>query len=154
MIERQGCDLSVREQCRLLSVPRSTLYYEAGGPKASDLAVMDWIDAQYTRRPFYEVERMTVSLHRAGPRIGHNGVRRLMRVMGLEAVYPKLSLSLPDRAEHRVYPYLLRDPAIVHLNQVWAEDISVPQQAALEMGEGLPPPACRSRWQTTVNGFS
>jgi len=124
MIERQGCDLSVRDRCRLLSVPRSTLYYEARGPKASDRVVMRWIDAQYTRTPFYGVERMTASLHRAGMRIGHNRVRRLMRLMGLEAVYPKPSLSQPDGAAHRVYPYLLRDLAIVCPNQVWAADIT------------------------------
>lgn len=124
MIDRQGCDLSVREQCRLLSVPRSTLYYEPCAPKASDLAVMRWIDAQYTRTPFYGVERMTASLHRAGVRIGHNRVRRLMRLMGLEAVYPKPSLSRPEKAEHRVYPYLLRDVAIVRPHQVWAADLT------------------------------
>ena len=82
MIEPEGCSLSVREQCRLLGVARSTVYYGSRGPKASDLSVMRQIDEQYTRTPFYGVERMTAHLHRQGLRIGHNRVRRLMRWMG------------------------------------------------------------------------
>ncbi len=64
--------MSVREQCRLLGVPRSTLYYEPCGPKASDLAVMRRLDEQYTATPFYGVERMTACLRRGGLRIGHS----------------------------------------------------------------------------------
>ncbi len=119
-----GCTLSVREQCRLLGVPRNTLYYEPCGPQASDLAVMRRLDEQYTATPFYGVERMTGCLHRAGIRIGHNRVRRLLRVMGLEPLYPKPRLSLPGRAEHRVYPYLLRGVRIERPNQVWSSDIT------------------------------
>jgi putative transposase len=116
--------LSVREQCRLLGVARSTLYYEPCGPKASDLAVMRRLDEQYTATPFYGVERMTGCLHRAGIRIGHNRVRRLLRVMGLETLYPKPRLSLPGGAEHRVYPYRLRGLRIERPNQVWSSDIT------------------------------
>ena len=124
MIERQGCDMSIRDQCRLLNVPRSTWYYERGGPKAPDLTVMRWIDEQYTRTPFYGVERMTASLRREGVRIGHNRVRRLMRLMGLEAIYPKPRLSVPGGPEHRIYPYLLRGLRIERPNQVWSTDIT------------------------------
>jgi putative transposase len=124
MIGRQGCDMSIRDQCRLLNVPRSTWYYERGGPKASDLTVMRWIDEQYTRTPFYGVERMTASLRREGVRIGHNRVRRLMRLMGLEAIYPKPRLSVPGGPEHRIYPYLLRGLRIERPNQVWSADIT------------------------------
>ena len=116
--------MSVREQCRLLGVPRSTVYYEPCGPSASDLALMRRLDAQYTRTPFYGVERMTASLHRAGLAVGHNRVRRLLRLMGLEALYPKPRLSVPGGLEHRVYPYLLRDLRIERPNQVWSADIT------------------------------
>jgi putative transposase len=119
-----GCDLSVREQCRLLEVPRSLVYYQPCGLKASDLAVMRRLDEQYTATPFYGVERMTAALGRQGLRIGHNWVRRLLRLMGLEAIYPKPRLSLPGGPEHRVYPYLLRGLRIERPNQVWSADIT------------------------------
>jgi len=124
MIDSAGCDLSVREQCRLLSVPRSTLYCPPAGPKAEDLLVMRRLDEQYTATPFYGVERMTAALHRDGLRIGHNRVRRLLRQMGLEAIYPKPRLSVPGGPEHRVYPYLLRRLRIDRPNQVWSSDIT------------------------------
>jgi len=124
LIESVGCALSVREQCRLLGVPRSTLYYPPCGRKAEDLGVMGRIDEQYTATPFYGVERMTAALRRQGLRIGHNRVRRLLRGMGLEAIYRKPRLSLPSRQEHRVYPYLLRGLRIDRPNQVWSSDIT------------------------------
>jgi putative transposase len=124
LIELAGCDLSVREQCRLLEVPRSLVYYRPCGLKASDLAVMRRLDEQYTATPFYGVERMTAALGRQGLRIGHNRVRRLLRLMGLEAIYPKPRLSLPGGPEHRVYPYLLRGLRIERPNQVWSADIT------------------------------
>ncbi|OHB65987.1 MAG: hypothetical protein A2Y76_13040 [Planctomycetes bacterium RBG_13_60_9] len=108
----------------MLGVPRSTLYYEPCGPKASDLAVMRRLDAQYTATPFYGVERMTACLRRQGLRIGHNRVRRLLRLLGLEALYPKPRLSVPSGPEHRLYPYLLRGLRIDHPNQVWSADIT------------------------------
>jgi putative transposase len=116
--------LSVREQCRLLGVPRSAVYYEPCGPSASDLALMRRLDEQYTAAPFYGVERMTACLHRAGLRVGHNRVRRLLRLMGLEALYPKPRLSVPGGSEHRVYPYRLRGLRIERPNQVWSADIT------------------------------
>lgn len=124
MIEFEGGDVSVRDQCRLLGVARSTVYYEPCGPKASDLAVMRRLDEQYTAMPFYGVERMTAALRRAGIRIGHNRVRRLLRLLGLEALYPKPRLSVPGGPEHRVYPYLLRGLRIERPNQVWSADIT------------------------------
>jgi len=116
--------LSIRNQCRLLGVPRSTVYYASRGPKASDLSVMRRIDEQYTRTPFYGVERMTAHLRRQGIGVGHNRVRRLMRLMGLEAIYPKPRLSVPGGPEHRIYPYLLRGLRIERPNQVWSADIT------------------------------
>jgi putative transposase len=124
LIEWTGCDVSVREQCRLLGVSRSTLYGWPSGPKAADLSVMRRLDELYTATPFYGVERMTAALHRDGLRIGHNRVRRLLRQMGLEALYPKPRLSVPGGAGHRVYPYLLRGLRIERPNQVWSSDIT------------------------------
>lgn len=124
MIEPEGCSLSVREQCRLLGVALSTVYYAPRGPRASDLSVMRQIDEQYTRTPFYGVERMTAHRRRQGLRIGHDRVRRLMWLMGLETIYPKSRLSVPGGPEHRIYPYLLRGLRMEHPNQVWPADIT------------------------------
>lgn len=124
MIERNGCPLSLRVQCKLLGVHRSTLYYQPCEQKVSDVAVMRLMDEQYTRTPYYGVERMTAWLHRQGIGIGHNRVRRLLRRMGLEAVYPRPRLSRPGGTEHRVWPYLLRGVSVERPNQVWAADIT------------------------------
>jgi putative transposase len=124
MIERHGSPLGIRTQCPLLCVPRSTLYDPPCGPKASDVGIMHLMDEQYTRTPYYGVERMTAWLHRQGLRIGHNRVRRLLRRMGLEAVYPKPRLSRPGGPEHYIWPYLLRGVVIERPNQVWAADIT------------------------------
>jgi len=84
---------------------------------------MNRIDRQYTETPFYGVERMTAQLKREGLVIGHNRVRRLMRLMGLMAIYPKPNLS-KRHLEHNIYPYLLRDVTIERVNQVWSADIT------------------------------
>ncbi len=81
------------------------------------------IDEQYTKTPFYGVPRMTESLRQAGYCVNEKRVRRLMRTMGLEAIYPKRRTSLPDVA-HRVFPYLLRDVVIAQVDQVWSADIT------------------------------
>lgn len=116
--------MSVRTQCRLLGVNRSTVYYQQQGVKQSDLEVMRLLDEQYTRTPYYGVERMTAQFKKKGIVIGHNRVRRLMRLMGLEAIYPKPRLSRPGRPEHRTYPYWLRGLTIERPNHVWAADIT------------------------------
>ena len=89
LIDHKHCDLSVRMQCRLLGINRSGLYYTPCKVSEEDEHIMRKIDEQYTRAPFYGVEKMTAHLHLLGIRIGHNKVRRLMRNLGLEAVYPK-----------------------------------------------------------------
>ncbi len=124
MIERDGCPLSIRAQCELLGVNRSMVYYPPCGLNEADVTVMRLMDEQYTRTPYYGVERMTAWLHRLGLGIGHNRVRRLLRRMGLEALYPKPRLSRPGGPEHRLWPYLLRGLSIDRPNQVWAADIT------------------------------
>ncbi len=90
---------------------------------------MHLVDEQFTRTPFYGVDRMTAWLRRQGHEVNPKRVRRLMRRMGLEAVYPRPRLS-QNGMEHQKYPYLLRDLVIDRPDQVWCSDISVPQKAA------------------------
>ena len=123
MIERDDGCLSISRQCELLNVSRSGWYYVPRGLRPQDIALMHLLDEQYTRTPIYGVERMTAHLQRQGMVIGHNRVRRLMRLMGLCAIYPKPSLSRRSQ-EHRVYPYLLKGLTIHRPNQAWAADIT------------------------------
>jgi putative transposase len=107
----------------LLGLSRSSLYYEPGGEAAEDLRLMRRIDEQYTARPFYGSRRMTVWLNERGEGVNRKRVRRLMRVMGLEAIYPKPRLSLAGKG-HRIYPYLLRGVKVERRDQVWSTDIT------------------------------
>ena len=115
--------LSVRRQCALLGLSRSSLYYEPGGETAENLRLMRAIDEQYTACPFYGSRRMTQWLTKKGEEVNRKRVQRLMRVMGLEALYPKPRLSLAGRG-HKIYPYLLRGVKIERADQVWSTDIT------------------------------
>jgi putative transposase len=115
--------LSIVSQCRLLKVARSTLYYRPAAVSADDLAVMRRMDELYLATPFYGSRRMTAVLRRDGLAVNRKRVRRLTRVMGLEAIYQKPNTSLGHPA-HKVYPYLLRGLAILRPNQVWCADIT------------------------------
>jgi len=115
--------LSVRRQCELLGLSRSSLSYEPGGEAAEDLRLMRRIDEQYTARPFYGSRRMTIRLNEQGEGVNRKRVQRLMRVMGLEAIYPKPRLSLAGKG-HRIYPYPLRGVTVGRRDQVWCTDIT------------------------------
>ncbi len=115
--------MSVRRQCELLGLNRSSLYYEPAGEAAEDLRLMRLIDEQYTACPFYGSRRMTAWLAEQGEEVNRKRVQRLMRVMGLEAIYPKPRLSLAGKG-HKVYPYLLRGVPIGRADQVWSADIT------------------------------
>ena len=115
--------LSIARQCELLGLSRSGYYYQPQPVSAEDLDCMRLLDEIFTKRPFFGSRRLRDELALQGCPIGRDHVRRLMRLMGLEAIYPKKRLSLPDK-EHRVYPYLLRDLAIVRPDQVWCSDIT------------------------------
>ena len=123
MIEAAHPVLSVRRQCDLLGLTRSGLYYEPQGESAENLALMRRIDEAYTAWPFYGVRKMTAHLAREGQAVNVKRVRRLMRLMGLEAVYPRKRLSVPGEG-HKRYPYLLRGVEIVRPDQVWSADIT------------------------------
>lgn len=123
LIEPTHPDLSVSRQCDLLGLPHSSFYYQLAPADPYDDLLMRLLDEQYTRTPFYGVARMTVWLRQQGHRVGRDRVRRLLRRMGLVAVYPKPRTSLPN-PEHRVYPYLLSGVSINRPDQVWATDIT------------------------------
>lgn len=115
--------ISIDRQCALLGISRSAYYYQAAEIDPIDLALMKQIDEQYTRTPFYGVLRMTAWLRRCGHRVNPKRVRRLMRLMGLEALYPKPNLSFASAA-HPKFPYLLKGLTIDRPNQVWSADIT------------------------------
>ena len=108
MIELGHPELSVRRQCALLGIARSGLYYEPVGPSPEDLTLMRLLDEQYTRTPFYGVRKMTRWLHSLGYGVDVKRVRRVLRLMELEAIYPKPRMSF-NGTEHRKFPYLLGD---------------------------------------------
>lgn len=123
LIDLNHSRLSVLRQCQLLGLPRSSLYYRSQGEDAINQQLMHRIDRQYTATPFFGVRRMTAMLRRDGFAVNDKRIRRLMRVMGLEAIYPKPKTSLRNQA-NPVYPYLLKDLTIDHPDQVWATDIT------------------------------
>ena len=117
-IEPNHRRLSVRRQCELLGLNRSSWYYEAVGESAENLALMRRIDEQYLKKSYYGSRKMAEVMG-----IDRKRAQRLMRLMGLEAIYPKPRLS-QNTKEHRIYPYLLRNVKIVRPNQVWSSDIT------------------------------
>ena len=114
--------LAVTRQCQLLAVPRSSAYTRSQPVSADDLTLMRLLDALYLQWPFYGSRRLCVELQHRGHQINRKRVQRLMRQMGLRAVYPKPRTSQPGKG-HKIYPYLLRDLSIERPNQVWASDI-------------------------------
>jgi putative transposase len=110
--------LSVARQCELLELPRSTRYYRPLGESAENLALMRRLDEQYLATPFYGSRKLALKLNANRKR-----VQRLMRLMGIAAICPRRRTTWPG-AGHKIYPYLLRDVAIVRPDQVWSTDIT------------------------------
>lgn len=123
MVEPNHHRLSIVRQCRLRGFSRSGFYYEGTGESGLNLTLMRLIDEQFLETPWYGRRQMTRHLRRHGYLVGGKRVRRLMRKMGLMAIYQKPRTSIPH-PEHKVYPYLLRGLAIERPNQVWCADIS------------------------------
>lgn len=127
-MEHGHADLSIRRQCELVGLNRSTLYYEPASESAFNLQLMRLIDIQYMAQPVYGRRRMTAYLRRAGYAVDPKRVRRLMQKMGLRAIYPKPRTSQAAEG-HKIYPYLLRNLPITRVNQVWSSDITyIPMQ--------------------------
>lgn len=123
LLEPKDGLFSVRRQCALLGLNRSSLYYEPVGESQENLDLMRLLDEQYTRTPYYGVLKMEAYLRSLGHDVNSKRVRRLLRKMGLEAIYQKPNTSKPN-PEHKVYPYLLRGLVIDHCDQVWSTDIT------------------------------
>lgn len=125
MIEKASQKLSMVQQCILLSIYRSGIYYQPIREKDLDLEIMREIDKCYTFYPFYGTRRMSDYLKGKGYHVGRKAVRSYYIKMGIWAIYPKKSpnTSEPNK-QHKIYPYLLRNLKITHQNQVWATDIT------------------------------
>ena len=121
MIDRTH-SLPVTRQCQLLGLNRSTVYYQAAGASDADLRLMRRIDEMHLKRPFYGSRRIRDWLQDEGFAVNRKRVQRLMRQMGITALYPKANTSRPGKG-HKIYPYLLRGLEIDRANQVWAADI-------------------------------
>ena len=123
MIEPGYPDLSVVRQCELVSISRSSFYYQPVGGTAENLALMRLIDAQLLETPWYGSRQMARHLRREGHVVGRKRVRRLMALMGLAPIYQRPRTTVPN-SEHRVWPYLLRGMVIDRPNQVWYIDLT------------------------------
>ena len=125
MIDWSPKVVSIRRQCDLLSISRSTAYENRSGRPASieDLRLMRLLDELYLEDPTMGSRRMVRQLQRKGERIGRKRVQRLMRKMGLEPIYPRKKLSEPG-SDHRIYPYLLRNRSVEACDEVWCADIT------------------------------
>lgn len=122
MIERDG-PISMRRQCELLGVHRSGLYHVTAQETPMNLALMHRIDKIYTAIPFFGSRKVAETLRQEGVSVNRKRVQRLMRIMGLEAIYPKPKTSKPA-PDHEVYPYLLRNVRITAPDHVWSSDIT------------------------------
>ncbi|UWQ35365.1 IS3 family transposase (plasmid) [Leisingera sp. M527] len=123
MIEPANANLPIGKQCKLLSIPRSSFYYQPKGETALNLALMRLIDEQFLETPFFGVRQMTWHLRNEGHLVNAKRIRRLMRLMGLMPIYQKPNTSKAAKG-HKTYPYLLRGLRVDRPNQVWAADIT------------------------------
>ena len=118
--------ISVNKQLKAINLPKSTYYYKGRPMKPFNLELMRRIDELYTESPDYGSRMMTKILSREyAKKINRKRIQRLMRIMGIQAIYPKRNLSKPGKgSEHRIYPYLLRNRPITKPNEVWCSDIT------------------------------
>jgi len=140
MIEQNHRKISIRRQCALLGLNRSSYYYQQNSVDCisknmsvqftnpiketeENLGYMKQIDQLYMKRPFYGSRKITTVLNREGFPVNRKRIQRLMRLMGIQAIYPKPRLSI-NQKEHKIYPYLLRDISIERPDQVWCTDIT------------------------------
>ncbi len=132
--------LSICRQCELLGLARASSYYEPATETEENLYLMRLIDEQYTAQPVYGSRRMAIGLQGPGHAVNRKRVPRLMRLMGLEAIYPKPKLSAPGQG-HKLYPYLLRGVMIGRADQVWSTDITY-----VPLAQGFMYPAAVIDW--------
>jgi putative transposase len=124
MVEKEGADISISRQAALLNISRGSIYYQPVEVSEEDINLMNLIDQIYTKYPFYGARRIKKALKRKYQlEVNRKHVSRLMKEMGIEAIYPKQNTSKPDN-QNRIYPYLLRNLTINRPNQVWGTDIT------------------------------
>jgi putative transposase len=123
LVEPNHPHLSIRRQCELLDLNRSSYYLPPATESEENLRLMRLIDQQFLKTPFYGSRKMTIALERAGETVNRKRVQRLMALMGLEAVFPRPRTTIPA-SDARVYPYLLRDRELTHVDEVWSSDIT------------------------------
>ena len=123
MITPNHPKLSVRRQCKLLDVNRNRLKKPPGKMTHSDTELVRLIDVIYVECPFFGTRQIRNDLRKLGHRVGRNRIRRLMKIMGIEALCPKPSTSTPSPA-HKKYPYLLRNIKVTEVDEVWCTDIT------------------------------
>jgi putative transposase len=141
LVRQGGSDPSICRQCELLGLNRSSFYLRPAVESEENLRLMRWIDEQFLKTPFYGSRRMTACLERSGETVNRKRVQRLMALMGLEALFPKPRTTIPA-SDARVYPYLLRDRVLTHVNEVWSSDITY-----VPMRQGFMYPTRHSRNQ-------
>lgn len=124
LVEPEHIHIPIFRQCELLDLERSSYYYQPAVVDEYNLLLMRLIDEQYTQTPFYGIRRMTACLRDIGHKVNRKRIGRLMRLMGLEAIYPKPNLSRAVANESVKYPYLLRGLVIEKPNHVWSTDIT------------------------------
>jgi len=137
MVDPTEPNLSIARQFRMLNIQRSSYYYRPKPVRPKDLELMRLIDKQYLKTPTWGSRSMRNHLRRLGYKINRKRVQRLMRLMGLKAIYPRPKTSRPH-PEHKVYSYLLRNLDIERPNQVWTTDITyIPMNVVFGGRHGL-----------------
>ena len=122
-IDGSNAQLSISRQCDLMGLSRSSRYYKAVAVDTETLALMNAIDRTYTELPFYGILKMTIAMNEQGFKVNHKKIARLMRLMGIHAIYAEPKLSIPGY-NHDIYPYLLTNVSITSANHVWSSDIT------------------------------
>ena len=125
MVNPKDCKLSIKKQCELLGISRSSYYYNPQEISEEESKLLRLLDEQYMKTPFYGSRKMTMYLRSLGYKINRKRVMRLMRQLGLQAIYPKPRTSIANK-EHEIYPYLLRELNIERANQVWCNRYDLP----------------------------
>jgi len=123
MVEKDNPKLSIKRQCELLSIGRNSAYYQPAGESELNLTLMRLIDEQFLETPWYGARQMARCFRRKGYDVGRKRMRRLMKKMGLNAIYQEPRTTIPN-PQHKRYPYLLRDLTVEEPNQVWCSDIT------------------------------
>jgi len=123
MIEKKSPEISIKKQCELLGVSRSSYYYKKKDENPENLLIMKRIDELHLEHPAWGSRKLRDRLNIEKFNVNRKRIRRLMGIMNIQTIYPKKKLSIKNN-EHKVYPYLLKNLSIVRINQVWCTDIT------------------------------